>query len=166
MNYNQYSGLERDCELTKHQWDIFSRWDSNCFFDRKNNVFCVEHIGVGVEQQGWVETNSGKTGSLDQLPNKAVVSRKDVATDWTVVESKIKTNKDKTCPTQVTWKVKFKFQICLLSWLSCLSCRLSSIAHSVTYVGQPKRHRHKDKRDKDKEDWIGLMQRDGSGSEE
>ena len=56
----------------------------------------MEHIGFGVEQQGWVETNSGKTGSLDQLPNKAVVSRKDVATDWTVVETKIKTNKDKT----------------------------------------------------------------------
>ena len=54
-------------------------------------MFCVEHIGFGVEQQGWVETNSGKTGSLDQLPNKAVVSRKDVATDWTVVETKIKT---------------------------------------------------------------------------
>ena len=59
-------------------------------------MFCVEHIGFGVEQQGWVETNSGKTRSLDQLPNKAVVSRKDVATDWTVVETKIKTNKDKT----------------------------------------------------------------------
>ena len=59
-------------------------------------MFYVEHIGVGVEQQYWVETNSGKTGSLDQLPNKAVVSRKDVATDWTVVETKIKTNKNKT----------------------------------------------------------------------
>ena len=59
-------------------------------------MFCVEHIGVGEEQQGWVETNSGKTGSLDQLPNKAVVSRKDVTTDWTVVETKIKTNKNKT----------------------------------------------------------------------
>ena len=58
-------------------------------------MFCVEHIGFGVEQQGWRETNSGKSGSLDQLPNKAVVSRKDVATDWTVVETKIKINKDK-----------------------------------------------------------------------
>ena len=27
----------------------------------------------------------------------------------------------KRCPTQVTWKVKFKCQFCL-SWLSCLSC--------------------------------------------
>ena len=87
-------------------------------------MFCVEHIGFGVEQQGWVETNSGKTGSLDQLPNKAVVSRKDVATDWTVVETKIKTNKNKT--SQELQKLPYTSYLESIPQI-CVSC-LGSVA--------------------------------------